>query len=114
MRDLYTRERLDHALRLKAQGMTWSVIAERMGVPQNSLEVTISRYRRGKLLFADERLSQERQRIETLAESGERICDIARTLGFKRNTVCQRLNYMGIDAELRSQFQKDRLERVAA
>ena len=115
MRDRYDRKLFDHVFHLKAQGLTWAQVALRMGLKKNSLEVMVSRYRRGLITCVCDANDETRSTIESLFEAGHSIAEIARAMGVTRSAIANRLDGMGLDAEMRAEIINERQNmRMAA
>lgn len=104
----YTEAELCRALDLKARGLTWVQIAERLGRSYRSLTATICYYRKGQWNSERTRLVRERNaRMIEAAETGESISVIAKREGLSLQLVCTTLYNYGLDAEVRTEIRRE-------
>lgn len=97
-----TRQDYEKAERLKAQGLTWPQVAERMGGRSwTSLTAMVSEIRKGKWRFARHQQRTMTEAMAALAESGWTPTEIATAFGLSVATVSARLINAGCDAEVR-------------
>jgi transposase len=103
----YTREDLEKALKLKASGLSWGVIAERFGRSYESLARMVHAYRSGKISFSPQRYEARRKRMVWLFEhAGVTVLELAKMFDIFESSVCQTLDREGIDAEERAAIRK--------
>ena len=104
----WTREDFVTITKLRKQGLAWAIIAERLGVTTNNLEVNWWRFKNGLKKFASERWAAEREAFVARFMNGETVTDIARSRGISRACVSNRLNRAGLDAEARHEIREGR------
>ena len=100
----YTSAELARIDRMRAAGLSWTVIAERLGRSENSLAVTYCKWRQGQIRFVPEKRAEENALIERLLMRGTSMAEIGRRLGIVPQSVERRLTRMGLDAEMRREI----------
>lgn len=107
MSRVYPRELLERAIALKATGLTWNCVAERVGRDPHVLQIVLCQYRRGQWNFRSEETSARNDEIERLfCQEGMRLIDIARRFSLTLGGVAHILTRRGIDAEARSAMRR--------
>lgn len=102
-----TRAELERAIAMhERMGLPWSVIADRLGKEQNTLEVTVSRFRNGQWGDGIERRAQRDAAIERfIAETGAvEVPVIARAFGMSLGGTYSALGRLGLDREMREEL----------
>ena len=94
----FTSDELALLRRLRAEGLTYTVVAERMG---RSKRVLIATMHKPPKVPADLR-EHHQERFVRMYESGKRICDISRETGRLSNTILNNMNRRGFDREMRA------------
>lgn len=107
----YTPEELERAIELhERHGLTWDVVAVRMGRSLASIKVNVCRYRKGRKFELPIR-ARESEEMAEMAFNGLSLGEIARRRGCHPSNVWQRLNRIGVDQEV---IQEMRAERSLA
>ena len=91
---------------LRAQGLKWSAIAERLDRPLASLKIQYGTWRKGRRGTGWQRQARNRDMIR-LAESGVPTNAIAAQLGLRTVVVCVTLARYGLDAEVRALYHEE-------
>lgn len=99
----YSQKELDKALNLKQTGLTWPVVAERLGRDILQLQVMIYRYRHGQLKFKRDRAEQ----YVAQAEAGIPVSQIAACFQMSAPAVHSVLHRLGIDREMLALYLED-------
>lgn len=102
----YTDAELQRAIALHAEDRTWAEVAEILGRPQGSLEVSVCMWRKGAWDAGRRRAEASRQIDETLerairVEGIVTIPALADRVGMSDVTVQNRLRALGLDAAMR-------------
>lgn len=105
-RRVFTTVLLQKAIELKAKGLGWRDVAERLGVKQNSLEVEASKYKRGLITADSEKRYETNLKIIADVEAGVDIPEISEKYGIPRSIINDRLYHMGYDAEVRREYMR--------
>lgn len=96
-------ERIEYAMALKAKGLSWAVIAERMRANQGSMQSIVSQYRKGRLSFATIRKAPRNEEIERLfLDEGWTYARLGRHFGITSPAIIGLLRRRGVDAEVRA------------
>ena len=108
-RRAWTAQEVDTAQRLKAMGLTWGQVAERLGRTRNGVTAYMSYLRSGAIRHPGRRPEWDRRREWiALAEQGWTTGEIGRAYGISSAHVCARLSAHGYDREVRLGFMKER------
>jgi hypothetical protein len=104
----WTKADFDRIAKLREQGLTFSVIAERFGVPTKHLDVMWWLYCNGKIKFMPEQWAARREAIAQRFIDGETNSDLAKAYGISWSAVTRHLGNAGIDAEWRQEIRDER------
>ena len=96
-----TRSDYEHMTTLRDQGLTWAMIAARMGRSEGTLRVMFSRYQRGQIKAVP---STGDQVVEAFEANPRPIHVIATAMGLSSRQVRDLLYRRGYDAEVRNQL----------
>jgi hypothetical protein len=99
---------LEKAEKLRALGLPWRVIGERLDRPYHVLEVQFCRWKKGIWGIRQPKTT----RIEAwcrMAEEGWKAREIAEAFGVTTQNVCVALRRRGLDAEVRREYRDDPL-----
>ena len=105
-REPWPLEVLQKAQRMRAQGLPWKVVAERLGRTQQTLEVQFSRWKHGKLGRRWEKTTRAEVMVR-MAEAGVKPGAIAKHFGLTVQNVCVSLARRGYDSEVRALYRDD-------
>jgi transcriptional regulator len=97
---------------LRANGLTWPVIAERLGVKRASLTTQFCKWKKHGAGPGWAKYRRTQRMIE-LAEAGWTTRRIADEVGSSIANVIMALNRHGVDAELRALYQAEPIRRTA-
>ena len=108
----FTNVILDRAEKLKLEDhLSWEQVAKRLGCTSNSLQVTISKRRNGKLQGKVDATIHRKKILE--ARARDRPIDIARDLGVSSQAVCDAFKNLGLDGEVRAEMRRGEWDEVS-
>ena len=96
-----TRADYERMATLRSQGLTWSVIAARMGRSKGTLTVMFSRYRRGQVKAQP---SMTDRVVEAFEANPRPVPAIAAAMGLSPRQVRNLLYRRGYDAQVRNEL----------
>jgi IS30 family transposase len=100
----YTKDEVQHIVKLKEQGLSYSQIGARLGRTRASLKTTMSMIRTGKYQFRTDVNKAITDQLVQEAENGTLPRTIAKRLGWSSERVMMRLARQGLDAEMRREY----------
>lgn len=107
----YTESELLRAISLKENGLSWDVIASRLGRGRSSLKSQVTRYRRGRIHFRKLRYNEIYDRIIEEVIRGVPHGECAKRYGLHKTAVYDGLKRRGWDLEM---IELERQERLSA
>lgn len=105
----YTDEIIQRATALREAGMKWTVVCERLGVPEGSFRVVYSRRKRGEYGGRWENLTGRLERCLQGLRDGKTLTKIAEEEGVSVVRICGFLDRQGYDAEVRGWVKRGEL-----
>ena len=105
-RDTWPLEIFQKAQRMRAQGLPWRIVAERLGRKEQILLVQYGRWKSGKLGSRWEKSTRAAAMVR-MAEAGIKPGVIAKHFGISVQLVCVSLARRGYDSEIRRLYRDD-------
>jgi IS30 family transposase len=100
----YTKDEIQHIVKLKEQGLSYRQIGARLGRTRTSLKTTMSMIQTGKYQFRTDVNKAITDQFVREAENGTLPRTIAKRLGWSPERVMMRLARQGLDAEMRREY----------
>jgi IS30 family transposase len=100
----YTKNEIQHIVKLKEHGLSYRQIGARLGRTQTSLKTTMSMIQTGKYQFRTDVNRAINDQLVQETENGTLPRTIAKRLGWSSERVMMRLARQGLDAEMRREY----------
>jgi len=105
---------MERVAALRAQGLPWVTVAERLGQSRHSLESVYCRWRKGKTGERWRATTLIERMVEHVEKEGRSAGWIARKYGRSIQSVCVNLARRGLDAEMRAMWGEYHSRRAPA